>query len=135
VSNEIYSRCGNRCDICLIYRSNVEKEDRRAEICATWDKLGSTKYDPATVICDGCLAEVCFSAGACKARTCVIEKGIPHCGYCSDYPCADFTAEPDADEFYKEMENKGVDWTPKDDEMMEPYNPKKFMDEWRKNNG
>jgi hypothetical protein len=65
----------------------------------------------------------------------VIEKGIPHCGYCADYPCVDFPAEPDADEFYKEMESRGVDWTKEDDEMMEPYNPKKFMDEWRKNNG
>jgi len=136
--NEVYSRCGNRCDLCLIYRPNVEKEDRRAEICATWDKLGSEKYDPAAVICDGCLAQgdgkMCFSAGACKARPCAIKRGIPHCGHCRDFPCGDFTAEPGADEFHREMERRGVDWTAKDDEMMEPYNPKRYMDEWRKTN-
>ena len=29
---EVYARCGMRCDLCLIYRPNVEREDRRAEI-------------------------------------------------------------------------------------------------------
>lgn len=139
MSNEIYSRCGIPCNLCLIYRPNVEKEDRRAEVCATWNKLGARKYDPATVICDGCHAEgygkVCFSAGQCAEAPCVIKKGIPHCGYCDDYPCAFFAASPDApgtDEFYKDMERRGENWTAADDKIMEPYHPKKFMDEWRK---
>ena len=136
MSNEIFSRCGQRCDLCLIYRPNVEKEDRRAEICAVWDKLGPKKYNPATVICDGCMADgedaVLFSGGECKTRKCVIEKGLQHCGYCSDYPCDIFPAEPNADEFYEDMERRGVVWTANDDKMMEPYNPKKVIDEWRK---
>ena len=136
MSNEIFSRCGQRCDLCLIYRPNVEKEDRRVEICAVWDKLGPQKYNPATVICDGCMADgegdVLFSSGECKTRKCVIEKGLQHCGYCPDYPCDIFPAEPDADEFYKDMERRGVNWTAEDDEMMEPYNPKRFLDELRK---
>ena len=33
MEQKIFSRCGMRCDLCLIYRPNVEKEDRRAEIC------------------------------------------------------------------------------------------------------
>jgi len=138
MSNEIFSRCGNQCNLCLIYRPNVEKEDRRAEICAVWDKLGPEKYDPAVVICDGCLAEgedrILFSSGVCKARSCVAARGLSHCGYCPDYPCKDFPAEPDAGEFYKEMESRGVNWTAVDDKMMEPYNPKKVIDEWRKGN-
>ena len=75
---------------------------------------------------------VLFSGGACKSRKCVIEKGLQHCGYCSDYPCDIYPAEPDADAFYKEMERRGVDWTAEDDQMMEPYHPKRFIDEWRK---
>jgi len=71
MSNEIISRCGSPCNLCLIYRPNVEKEDRRAEVCATWNKLGAGKYDPAKVICDGCHPEgegkVCFSKGHCTA--------------------------------------------------------------------
>jgi len=130
---EFFSRCGNRCDLCLIYRPNVEKEDRRAETCATWDKLGPEKYDPKTVICDGCLAEVCFTVGACEARPCVLNRGLKHCGYCPDYPCAIFPAEPNAEEFYAEMKQRGVHWTAEDDAMMAPYNPKSFMDAFRKN--
>ncbi|MDD5901367.1 MAG: hypothetical protein PUC73_10805 [Lachnospiraceae bacterium] len=33
MEQKIFSRCGMRCDLCLIYRPNVEREDRRAEIC------------------------------------------------------------------------------------------------------
>lgn len=34
--NATFSKCGMRCDLCLIYRPNVEREDRRAEICGVW---------------------------------------------------------------------------------------------------
>jgi len=137
MTNEISSRCGIRCDQCFILRANVEKRDRRAEICATWNKLGIGTFDPAVIICDGCLSEgKCLSAGAGKTRPCVIKKGIPHCGYCDDYPCDDFNEhEPDPVEFYKEMESRGTNWTSEDDKMMEPYNPKSVIDDWRKNNG
>ena len=131
MENEVCSRCGNQCDLCLIYRPNVEKEDRRAEICAVFDKLGPQKYNPATTICEGCLSEEKSQSG-CKARACVIERDLQHCGYCRDYPCDIFPAEPDAESFYQDMERRGVDWTETDDKMMEPYNPKKFMDAFRK---
>ena len=137
MQNEVYSRCGQCCSLCLIYRPNVEKEDRRVEICTVWGKLGSQKYDPEATICDGCMADdkdaVLFSGGECKTRKCVINKGLHHCGYCPDYHCDIFPAEPDADEFYNEMKSRGVEWTSEDDKMMEPYNPKKMIDEWRKN--
>ena len=138
MSEVIYSRCGQRCDLCLVYRPNVEKEDRREAICAVFRKaIPGYDPDPQTIICDGC--QNADKDGAvlvtieCKARVCVGERKLEHCGYCSDYPCDIFPAEPDADEFYMEMARRGVNWTPEDDEMMEPYNPKRFMDEWRKN--
>lgn len=31
MENKVFSKCGNRCDLCLIYRSNVIKTDRRKE--------------------------------------------------------------------------------------------------------
>ena len=40
MGNKIFSKCGMRCDLCLIYRPNVEKEDRRAEICNAREKYG-----------------------------------------------------------------------------------------------
>ena len=51
----VYSKCGMRCELCLIYRPNVEREDRRAEICGVWKKQNPHfGGDPATMICDGC---------------------------------------------------------------------------------
>ena len=40
--DKIFSKCGMRCDLCLIYRPNVEKEDRRTEICNAWKKYRRT---------------------------------------------------------------------------------------------
>lgn len=31
--DKIFSKCGMRCDLCLIYRPNVQENDRRKEIC------------------------------------------------------------------------------------------------------
>ena len=72
-----------RCDLCLVYRPNVEKEDRRTEICDVWKKIWEGfEPDPNTVICDGCCCEreeaILFST-ECETRMCVMEKGIEHC--------------------------------------------------------
>ena len=83
-----------RCDLCLIYRPNVEQEDRRAEICPVFEQMAPGFHaDPQTIICDGC---ACTDENAvlldpsCEARRCVLAKGFPHCGHCSDYPCSIF---------------------------------------------
>ena len=93
---KIFSKCGMRCDLCLIYRPNVEKEDRRTEICNVWKKIfKGFEPDPNITICDGCCCEkeeaVLFSP-LCEARKCVIEKWIIHCGYCEQYTCSIFPA-------------------------------------------
>ena len=80
MDKKIFSKCGMRCDLCLIYRPNVEKEDRRVEICNAWKKIWQGfSPDPNTVICDGCCSEeensVLFSPD-CNARKCVISKGM-----------------------------------------------------------
>lgn len=93
---KIYAKCGMRCDLCLIYRPNVEREDRRAEICAVWKKQNlNFDGDPSAIICDGCSCEredaVYFDKN-CRTRSCVLEKGYEHCGFCEDYPCVIFPA-------------------------------------------
>ena len=55
MSEKVFSRCGMRCDQCLIYRPNVEKEDRRAEVCPVFEQMAPGFHaDPETIICDGC---------------------------------------------------------------------------------
>jgi len=115
----------------LIYRPNVEKEDRREEVCAVFRKVWpGYDPDPKSIICGGCPSA---DKDGCKARQCVDERKLEHCGYCPDYPCDIFPAEPDAETFYTDIKNRGVQWTPEDEKLMEAYNPKRFVDEWRKN--
>ena len=46
----VLSKCGMRCDLCLVYRPNVEKEDRREEIVTVFKKVFSEfDADPKTI--------------------------------------------------------------------------------------
>lgn len=134
----VYSRCGMRCDLCLIYRPNVAKEDRRPAICAAYRKMfPGYEPDPATIICDGCMNEaedaVLFDP-SCKARPCVKEKGLRLCGDCDEYPCAIFPAEPDEAEVRRKIEVE-KQWTWEDEALMAAHACKKHMDEYRKGKG
>ena len=112
----MFSRCGMRCDLCLIWRPNVEKEDRREAVCAAWRKMwAGYSPDPKQVICDGCRCEredaVRFDP-ACKVRACVLEKGLEHCGCCEQYPCGIFPAEPSDEEVRRVWGWGSAGWTP-----------------------
>lgn len=132
---KIFSKCGMRCDLCLIYRPNVEKDDRREEICDVYRKMiPGYNPDPSTIICDGCQCEkedIILVDPTCKARKCVIEKGIKHCGYCENYPCDIYPAEPTHEELVKIIEVE-KQWTWEDEKLLEAYNCKKHMDEFRR---
>ena len=133
--DKVYSKCGMRCDLCLIYRPNVECEDRRTEICKVfgkvWPGLG---LDPAQTICDGCAATsenaALFSPG-CETRKCVTDRKLEHCGHCNSYPCAIFPAEPTAEELHQKIDIEHQ-WTWEDEKLMEAYTCKKNMDAFRR---
>lgn len=125
-----------RCDLCLLYRENAEKEDRRAEICQVFRKIyPGFEPDPAQIICDGCSCgqdhAVLFDPH-CQTRKCVIGKGLPHCGYCDEFPCAIFPAEPD-DAQLKQMIDVEKRWSWEEEKLMEAYQCKKNMLEFRRN--
>ena len=133
--DRIYSCCGMRCDICLQYRPNVEKEDRREELCAVLKKVTPEwDSDLDSLLCDGCLnaslENARLSFKECETRKCVISKKLEHCGYCADYPCEIFPAEPSREELVNAIDNEGK-WTWEDEKLMEAYNCKKYIDEWR----
>ena len=131
----IFSKCGMRCDLCLLYRPNVEADDRREEICNVYRKMfPGYNPDPRNIICDGCSCEkenpILFDA-ACKTRKCVMEKNLTHCGYCDQYPCDIFPAEPTPEEIVHKIEVEKL-WTWEDEKLMEAYACKKNMDEFRR---
>ena len=134
MEKKIFSRCGNRCDLCLVYRPNVEKNDRRAEICKVFSKtMPGYNPDPDTTICDGCSSgdtNCVLLFGECETRKCVTGKGIDHCGYCDQYPCEYFPAEPTHEELVQKIDVEGQ-WTWEDEKLMEAYNCKKNMDAFR----
>lgn len=131
----LYAKCGNRCDLCLLYRPNVEAEDKRSALCEVFSKIWpGFQPDPAIVICDGCACEredaVLFSP-FCETRKCVISKGLIHCGKCEIYPCAVFPAEPSQEELVQKIDVE-KQWTWEEEKLMEAYACKRYMDEFRK---
>lgn len=135
VEQKKYSRCGMRCDLCLMYRPNVEKDDRRAELAAVFHKI-SPAWNPKidSLICDGCDSKtpgaVRFSPN-CKARDCVNQHKIEHCGYCKEYDgCKIFPKELSQEDLIQKIEVEKK-WTWDDEKLMSCYNCKQFMDAFR----
>lgn len=134
----VYSCCGMRCDLCLLYRPNVRKRDERAALCAVFGKVWpGFEPDPAAIICDGCActaADAALFSPDCAARKCVQERGIPHCGHCPDYPCAVFPAEPAKEELVQAIDVQRR-WTWQDEQLMTAYRCRANMDAWRQAHG
>lgn len=132
---KVFAKCGMRCDLCLIYRPYVAINDRRNEVCKVYEEMHpGYKPDPKTIICDGCMCEeenAILLEPTCRVRKCVQDKGYVHCGYCEEYPCEIFPAEPSYEELVQiiDVEKK---WTWEEQQMLEAYNCKNNMDEFRK---
>jgi hypothetical protein len=85
----ILTRCGNRCDLCLAYKPNVEShpEDRTA-LSEGWFRYFGFRTPPDEIYCEGCM-----NPGArildteCPVRPCVLEKGLDNCSQCDGYVC------------------------------------------------
>ena len=85
---ELLTRCGYRCDLCLAYKGNVEKEDRRAELSDGWEKCFGFRIPADKIYCEGCMTggNPKLIDSECPVRGCVIKKGLNNCSECSEYP-------------------------------------------------
>ena len=87
--HEIIARCGNRCNLCPLYRENFNP----AEIEEVNERL--YKYHHAsqgprpqyTKGCDGCLSEGYIAREGCAIRECATRKGFRTCIDCPDLFC------------------------------------------------
>jgi hypothetical protein len=82
--NVLLTACGLYCGACYHYRALFYDDDRlRAEAV----RRGRT---PEGFICQGCRSDVLYihpGCAQCKIRACTDEKGISHCGECTEFPC------------------------------------------------
>jgi len=85
----ILTRCGYRCDLCLAYRPNVEKDPASTQkLSDGWHKYFGFRIPPEKILCDGCMAEnPKLIDSSCPVRPCVIERGLENCAQCDEYIC------------------------------------------------
>lgn len=90
-SGEVRAYCGFFCSKCPAYSGNIHGESDRNRVHETWKKIYGLDIPPEVLCCDGCLKpdneHPHRIGGNCPMRTCVLEKGIAHCGFCTEFPC------------------------------------------------
>lgn len=87
--DEILTRCGYRCDLCLAYQPNVQAHPENQVILSDgWFKYFGFRVPPEKILCDGCMqANPHLLDQECPVRPCVLAKGIDHCAQCDEYVC------------------------------------------------
>jgi hypothetical protein len=85
----ILSRCGYRCDLCLAYRPNVEKDPTNPQTLSEgWYQYFGFRLSASEIVCDGCMADHPKLVDEnCPVRPCGMEKGLDNCSQCEDYVC------------------------------------------------
>lgn len=86
---ELLSRCGFRCDLCLAFRSNLETHPANRQLLSDgWYRYFGFRIPADQINCEGCLTKNgCPLDSECLVRPCATERGLPNCGQCQDYPC------------------------------------------------
>lgn len=85
----LYSKCGQRCDLCVHYMNADEELRAVMEVNLTkmWD---NTDW---SMRCEGCYSENCYCKDElCHAKECTLEKGLADCRDCSEFPCVRATS-------------------------------------------
>ena|SRR3972149_2254800 len=131
---EILTRCGYRCDLCLAYKDNIEKDDQRVFLSDTWHKIYGFRIPAEEIYCEGCISsnepDVKRLDKKCPVRPCVMEKGLENCSQCENYPCDSFNQRKVVYEaFVKDIDVSKKEYS----QCIKPYENKKRLDEIRKN--
>jgi hypothetical protein len=87
--DQVLSRCGYRCDLCLAYRPNVEANPSNRQMLSDgWHKYFGFRIPAEDIVCDGCMTEKPrLIDKACPVRPCAIQRGVPNCSECADCVC------------------------------------------------
>lgn len=80
----VYSKCGQRCDLCIHYTGGTISEEFRKELC---ERL--TRVYPAedwSMRCPGCYHKA--KNDLCDQLKCAKTKGVDRCLDCKEYHCS-----------------------------------------------
>jgi hypothetical protein len=88
---EIFGCCGMDCGSCEARRA-TERNDMEAlsNIAVAEESRGGGSFIlPSRMRCTGCTEPGAKSVacGGCRVRMCALQNGIPHCGFCEEFPC------------------------------------------------
>ena len=86
---EIISRCGFRCDLCMAYQPNLVENPENAEILSDgWFKYFGFRVKLADIHCKGCL-NLAFEPldNECPVRPCALERQYATCAECDEFLC------------------------------------------------
>lgn len=130
----ILSKCGYRCDLCLAYRPNIEKDpSNQQRLSDGWHKYFGFRIPPEQILCDGCLSENPKTIDQnCPVRPCAKAKGLDTCASCEQYACEHLTPRLVV---YEEIASKFPVPIPGEDRQLfiQPYENKVRLEALRTN--
>ena len=85
--NALYSKCGQRCDLCVHYEGTSQEQRQIMEqnLNKMWE---NTDW---SMRCQGCYSENC-GCKDCNAKQCLSYKNLSNCKECPVYPCIKATS-------------------------------------------
>ncbi len=90
--DEMIACCGLNCSSCPGFRATQnDDEELRQQTAAQWSKIFDRKIEPSQVRCHGCLTQGGVHFGhchTCPVRICCLDRDLPNCAFCPDYPCS-----------------------------------------------
>lgn len=87
--NAVYSKCGQRCDLCVHYKGVAEEQRKVMEECL----IKMWNINDWSMRCGGCYSEECYCKDdLCNAKACSFEKGYLECKKCNEFPCIKATS-------------------------------------------
>ena len=80
--NALYSKCGQRCDLCIHYEGMSEelRSDIEPRLTRVWD------ITDWSMRCGGCYSDNCYDKN-CEQMKCAVKNDAAICRECSEYPC------------------------------------------------
>lgn len=78
------------CGIPTFIATQNDDIEGLKEVAEKWSKEFKLNLTYKDVICDGCLdygGRFSSYCKFCEIRKCGVEKKIPNCAYCTEYPC------------------------------------------------